>query len=135
MEEGVARLRRFEEELDVEVIPVPTTSEVQRLQALVAQLQSQLAQAAPTTLAAPSDSRSEVPVAKRCRREDFVPHCDEEMQEWMQGRQGDLQAAVAAGQLQEVSRISHLLTTAAQEWQELIDRSTTMPSIVANAVR
>ena len=95
------------------------------------QLQSQLLQAAPATVAAPSDSRSEVPVAKRCRREDFVPHCDEEMQEWMQARQADLQAAVVTGQLQEVSRISQLLTTAAQEWQELmIQNQRTAPSML-----
>ena len=29
-----------------------------------------------------------------CCREDFVPHCDEEMQEWMEDRQKDLQAAL-----------------------------------------
>ena len=44
-------------------------------------------------------SQSEGTVVKRCRREDFVPHCDEEMQEWMQGRHADLQAAVAGGHL------------------------------------
>ena len=102
------------------------------------QLQSQLAQgggAAQTTLITPMDCRSEGPIVKRCRWEDFVPHCDEEMQEWMQGRHADLQTAVGAGQLQEVARISKLLTTAAQEWQELINQSATMPSSVANAVR
>ena len=60
------------------------------------------------------DCRSEGPIIKRCRREDFIPNCHEEMQEWMQGRQADLQTAVGAGQLQEVARISKLLTTAAQ---------------------
>ena len=80
-------------------------------------------------------SQPEGPVVKRCRREDFVPHCDEEMQEWMQGRHADLQAAVAGGYLQEVARVSQLITTAAQEWQELINRqSVTMPSSVANVV-
>ena len=37
VEEGRARFRRFEEELEVQVVLVPTKSEVQRLQALVAQ--------------------------------------------------------------------------------------------------
>ena len=41
-----------------------------------------------------------------CRREDFVPHCDEEMQEWMEDRQKDLQAALGAGRLPEVARVS-----------------------------
>ena len=35
----------------------------------------------------------------------FVPHCDEEMQEWIEGRQRDLEAAMLAGQLPEVARI------------------------------
>ena len=111
-----ARLRRLEEE-EVQVVPVPTTSEVQRLQALVAQLQSQL-------------------VHRHIGRtfgQSVGSSCREAMSS---GRLcPTLRRRDAAGHLQEVSRISHLLTTAAQEWQELIDRSTTMPSIVANAVR
>ena len=63
-----------------------------------------------------NDTNGLPPIIKRCRREDFIPNYHEEMQEWMQGRQADLQTAVGAGQLQEVARISKLLTTAAQEW-------------------
>ena len=63
--EGRARLRRLEEELEVQAVPFPTTSEVQRLQALVAQLQSQLVQAAPATLAAPSNRRRFCPTLRR----------------------------------------------------------------------
>ena len=71
-----------------------------------------------------------------CRREDFVPQCDEEMQEWIEGRQRDLQAAIVAGLLPEVSRVSQLLSTAAQEWQQIIqEQSSAMPSAVANIVR
>ena len=80
-------------------------------------------------------NRPDGSVVKRCRREDFVPHCDEEMQEWMHGRHADLQAAVEGGHLQEVARISQLMTTAAQEWQELINRQSVVPpSAVANFV-
>ena len=80
-------------------------------------------------IATSTASRSDGPVVKRCRREDFVPNCDEEMQEWMQGRHADLQAAVARGHLLEVARVSQLLTTTVQEWQELISRqSVAMPS-------
>ena len=80
-------------------------------------------------------NRPDGPVVKRCRREDFVPHCDEEMQEWMHGRHADFQAAVEGGHLQEVARISQLMTTAAQEWQELINRQSVVPpSAVANFV-
>ena len=47
----------------------------------------------------------------------------------------DLQAAVVGGHLLEVARVSQLITTAALEWQELINRqSVTMLSSVANVV-
>ena len=69
-----------------------------------------------------------------CRRKDFVPRCDEEMQEWMEDRQKDLQAALVAGRLPEVARVSHLLVATAQEWQQMIQQQS-MPSAVANSVR
>ena len=54
-----------------------TSSEVQRLQALVAQLQSQLVQ-----VAGPTPVTVDIPRSKRARlREDFVPSCVEEMQQ------------------------------------------------------
>ena len=79
------------------------------------------------------DIHPQDPAPKRaCRREDFIPHFDEEMQEWMEDRHKDLQAALVAGQLPEVARVSHILTQAAQEWQQMIvDQSTK----VANSVR
>ena len=47
----------------------------------------------------------------------------------MESRQKDLQAAVAAGHLVEVARISNLLTKAAAEWQEIIqEQGAAMPS-------
>ena len=67
--------------------------------------------------------RSNGPIVKMCWREDFVPHCDEEMQESVQGRHADLQAAVERGHFQAVARISQSMTSAA-----------TMPSAVANFV-
>ena len=54
-----------------------------------------------------------------CRREDFVLRCEEEMQEWIQGRQWDLQAAIVAGHLSKVARISQLMSSAAQEWRRI----------------
>ena len=89
--------------------PPQDSSEVDQLRSMVSQLQAQV------------DSFRAVPVPDRqSRREDFVPHCDEEMQEWMESRQKDLQTAVMAGHLVEVSRISNLLTKAAAEWQQII---------------
>ena len=58
--------------------------------------------------------------------EDFVP----------QGRQRDLQAAIVAGHLSEVARISQLMSSAAQEWQRIFqEQPSAMPSAVANMVR
>ena len=55
--------------------------------------------------------QSSSPQPKRpCRREEFIPNCDEEMQEWMEDRHKDLQAAMVVGRLPEVARVSHLLT-------------------------
>ena len=76
------------------------------------------------------------PVLKRqCRREEFVPQCDEEMEEWLAGRHADLQTALATGQLLEVARLSQLMTTAAEEWHQLIQNQRTAPSALANTAR
>ena len=109
----------------------PPPSEEYQLRGWVSQLQAQVA-----SLRGPSlDIQSPNPMRPR-RREDFLPHCDEEMQEWMECRHQDLQAAVAAGQIPEVVRISQILTQAAQEWQQLIQGQSTsaFPSAVANKV-
>ena len=73
--------------------PPSEESEVIQLRGLVSQLQAQVA-----SLRAPSlDIPSPNPKRPR-RREDFIPHCDEEMQEWTECRHQDSQVAVAAGQ-------------------------------------
>ena len=112
--------------------PLPSEeSEVNPLRGLVSQLQAQVA-----SLRGPSlDTQSPKPKRPR-HREDFIPHCDEEMQEWMECRHQDLHAAVAAGQTPEVVRISQILTQAAQEWQHMIQGQSTsaLPSAVANMV-
>ena len=90
----------------------------------------------------PQEADVEVNIAQEDRgskrprhREDFIPHCDEEMQEWMEDRHKDLQMVMGRGGLQEVARVSHLLTTVAQEWQQIIQQQSAMPSTVANSVR
>ena len=99
------------------------SAEVQRLRALVEQLSKEKEDVCPQT----------DPNPKRvCRREDFVPQCEEEMQEWIQGRQRDLQAAIVAGHFSEVARISQLMSSAAQEWQRIFQEQFAMPSAVAN---
>ena len=110
--------------------PPPTErTEVQQLRGLVSQLQAQV-----ESLRGPSvDVQSPNP-KRPCRREDFVPFCDEEFQEWMEGRRKDLQAAVETGQLPEVARISQLLTQAALEWQQRLQDQSTSAISVANSV-
>ena len=111
--------------------PLPTEeSEVQQLRGLVSQLQAQV-----ESLRGPSvDIHSPNP-KRPCRREDFVPLCDEEFQEWMEGRRKDLQTAVETGQFSEVARISQLFAQAASEWQQGVqDKAMSLPSAMANSV-
>ena len=109
------------------------TFDVQQLRGLVSQLQAQIE----TLRQNPSrDNQPEGPVLKRqCGREDFVPQCHEEMEEWMAGRHADLQTAMVSGQLPEVARISQLMTKAAQEWRQVLHEQIAAPSLVANTVR
>ena len=59
------------------------------------------------------DTQPQGPAPKRACwwEEHFIPNCDEEMQEWMADRHQDLQAALVAGQLAEVARVSNPLDT------------------------
>ena len=123
-EQRLATLRAELERPQTPVVTVDMSAEVHRLRALVEQL---------------SKGKDDVPLPtdpnpKRvCRREDFVPQCEEEMHEWIQGRQRDLQAAIVAGHLSEVARISQLMSSAAQEWQRIFqEQPSAMPSAVAN---
>ena len=87
-EERLATLRAELERPQPPVIAVDMSAEVERFRVLVEQLSKEK-----------EDGRPQIGPPKRaCRREDFVPHCDEEMQEWTEGRQKDLQAAVMARQ-------------------------------------
>ena len=118
-----------------QVAPAPQddAAEVQQLRGLVSQLQTQIdsLRSGPTP-----DSRSDGPMPKRtCRREEFIPQCDEEMEEWMAGRHKDLQVAMESGKLPEVARVSQLMTNAAREWHQLIQEQTAAPSTLANMVR
>ena len=83
--------------------------EVQQLRGMVSQLQAQI----DAMRSNPSrDNRPDGPVVKRqCRREEFVPQCDEEMEEWLAGRHADLQTAL---------RVCQLMTAAAEDWHQLI---------------
>ena len=131
--EGEQRLTTLRAELErpqPQVVAVDMSAEVERLRALVEQLTKEKEDARPQV-----DRQGPNP-KRACRREDFVPHCDEEMAEWIEGRQKDLQSAIVAGQLPEVARISQLLSTAAREWQQILqEQAPAMPSAVANMVR
>ena len=134
LEEGRARLALLEAQAAARVVgqPPPAPTAVSDLEAEVSRLKAELA----ATRAAVVDPDCQDPDPKRpCRREEFIPNCDEEMQEWMEDRHKDQQEAMVAGRLSEVARVSRLLTKAAQEWQELIQQQSLMPSAVANSVR
>ena len=134
LEEGRARLARLEAQAAARVVapPLPAPTAVSDLEAEVSRLTAELA----ATRAAVVDPDCQDPDPKRpCRREEFIPNFDEEMQELMEDRHKDLQEAMVAGRLSEVARVSHLLTTAAQEWQQLIRQQSLMPSAVATSVR
>ena len=93
--------------------PQDNMSDVQQLRGQVTQFMAQI-----DRLRAMPSNHPEEPAPKRsCRQEDFVPHCDEEMQEWMEGRHRDLHSAMASGRLLEVARISSFLKEVAQDWQ------------------
>ena len=89
-----------------QVVAVDMSAEVERLRALVEQLTKE--------------------------KEDARPQVDRQGPK----RQKDLQSAIVVGQLPEVARISQLLSTAAQEWQQIFqEQAPAMPSAVANMVR
>ena len=93
--------------------------------------------------AGPTPMTMDNPSSKRARlREDFVPSCVEEMQQWVWDRQLDLQAATLAGRLEEVGRISQLIIRGAQQWHGVQAEQTTvgscpcmLPSTVGLVVR
>ena len=127
------RLAELKALAQVALAPQDDAAEVQQLRGLVSQLQTQIdsLRSGPTP-----DSRSDGPMPKRtCRREEFIPQCDEEMEEWMAGRHKDLQVAMVSGKLTEVARVSQLMTNAAREWHQLIQEQTAAPSTLANMVR
>ena len=107
--------------------PQDADSELRQLRETVAQVEGSVA-------FDEADSDIECPSSKRqCRREDFVPNCLEELQEWIRGRQADLQDAMAAGRPDEVARISDIMCQAAQQWQREVAVGV-MPSMVTNSV-
>ena len=125
LKEAKDRLQRLEVEQaqqpDPNAHPV-SDPETSRLQALVAQLQSELVQ-----VAGPTPMTVDIPSCKRARlREDFVPSCVEEMQQWVWDRQQELQAAIMAGRPEEVGRIS---IRGAEEWHGVQAAQTTVGSV------
>ena len=104
--------------------PFDTESELRQLRETVAQLKGQLIKPAAT---------SEGPVSKRvCRREEFIPNCMEEMQEWIGGRQADIHEALVAGRPDEVARISDIVCQAAHQWEREVSAAI-LPSMVTNS--
>ena len=59
--------------------------------------------------------------------------CDEDMQEWLEARQRDVQNARVSGQHSEAERLSKLMSQATQEWQH--QQALSLPSTHAHMVR
>ena len=114
-EEGRARLRRLEEELEVQAVPVPATSEVIRLQAMVSQLQLEKEE----LLRNASGSRSERPAV---RVEDisimpnFIPA---ELAQLMDDRRVELQEASSQGDDAAVLEISSKMAQGAERMVQM----------------
>ena len=110
--------------------PVPP-SEVVGLQQRVLQLQTER-DAFAKMVQEQGLTGQESPLKRgRFLREDFVPHTDEELAQWMHIRQSEMQAAIAAGHASEVCRLAALVAEGAatlQSWNR-------NPSIVSNVVR
>ena len=108
LSEGRARLARLEEEQrsrQPRAPPPQIEVRVEQMMEEISQLRQERHHLA-RLVVAESEGR---PDPKRvCRREDFVPMCDEEMHEWVEARQRDLHTARASGQHSEVERLSTL---------------------------
>ena len=105
--------------------PVDADEELRQLRATVAQMKGQLQGAKPALEEGQAPKRV-------CRREDFVPMCVEELQEWIAGRQVDLNEAMSVGRPDEVARISNIMCQAAQQWQQEVAAGI-LPSMVSNS--
>ena len=117
--DGEARMERLRAQvsnLPVPPVVISAEAEIAKLKEMVATMEKERDAA----LQQASVKRQATIPSRVVRREDFVPQCDEEMEEWMAGRHADLHTAMVAGQLPEVARISQLMTHAAQEWHQLL---------------
>ena len=136
LQEARDRLQQLQQEPAVAHTTAPpvgvsdASPEVAQLRGMVSQLQAQLAKregglagqamdevVQESPRANPTKRPEKFALQRPCHQENFVPHCDEEMQEWMEGRHRDLHSAMAAGRFLEVARISSLVTEAVRVWQ------------------
>ena len=135
LEEGRARLERLRKEVEIlqqgpqiaPQIPANISGDVQKLQAMVAQLQSE---------------KEEWSKKKDSPRlpEDFVCASDEDLIRWLGDRQKDMNDALMAGNAGEVARMVVLVnegTNQLRQWigQSGAEGSGMRPSMVGNIVR
>ena len=112
LQEGRQRLHRLQQEA---ITGAPTVSdrpaaldvdsEVVRLQDQVAHFQAQLATRASEGVRATVVVQESLSKKGRVRPEDFMCQTVEELIQWIEGRQSDIQHAVASGNATEVSRV------------------------------
>ena len=113
--EGRARLRRLEEELEVQAVPVPTTSEVLRLQAMVSQLQVEkeelLRNASGSMSERPAVRVEDIPIMPN-----FIPA---ELAQWMDDRRVELQEALSQGDDAAVLEITSKMAQGAERMVQM----------------
>ena len=133
LSEWRARLARMEEEQrsrQPRAPPPQTEVRVEQLMEEISQLRQERDRLARLVVA---ESEGHPDPKRVCRREDFVPMCDEKMHEWLEARQRDLHTARVSGQHSEVERLSKLMAQATQEWQH--QQTASLPSTHAHMVR
>ena len=113
--EGRARLRRLEQELELQVVPVPTTSEVLRLQAMVSQLQVEkeelLRNASGSMSERPAVRVEDIPIMPN-----FIPA---ELAQWMDDRRVELQEALSQGDDAAVLEITSKMAKGAERMVQM----------------
>ena len=138
LDEGERRLARLRVAVTEKVPPPPATDEESEVAALRARLASveeerdAAMEGRPTKRVATGPQfRGETTRDRPGRlREDFVPMCDEEILQWMQDRQADLQHATLTRHATEVSRLCHVMADAVTAFSKTL----TPPSLLANTV-
>ena len=121
VEEGRARLRRLEEELEVQDVHVPDLgSEIANLKAKLAEVEEER----DTLRSTACKRQARVPSRPdtSTRRVPMMPMMSGELDEWMCDRQAELQEAVSLQDCSKVLELTSMLSDAAVRMMEMSGR-------------